>query len=469
MSVKIIWKAIGSTDIGGGRENQDDFFVWENPSAGLMVMGVLDGHGRDVGKVAAVVGREFLLQYCETHQEVLQMNPYDFLVNGIVAAHQAIKEGFIAALTDKEFEIEETPEKYLVKRKKNSKGQWMCVHGGTSCSLVALVGTKLFTGNVGDSTGILCTSHPVLSNGMLKFVGDAGDVSRKASSMSASSTEDTMSNTLVITADHSPESPSEFCRMRSFRQREGDPKQPALLVVYDASQPEKSRCPSVFELDETDQPRVTNRGSYYKNVRREWASLVAAPASAKFQDALAFTRSIGDFHLHIYGVSELPEVHCVDLKPIFENLSASGAYQGASGGSNIVQTSPGKLSPMKTSTSLSPMRLGGRGLSPSRISPMEETVNTEKQVDSSQFPCVAVVLASDGIWDNWEYHDVSNFVMNPANSQGGAGSGVGIDKAAIASQSLIDSNAVHAKRNFGNQADNATGIVLFIQPLQLPL
>lgn len=41
--------------------------------------------------------------------------------------------------------------------------------------------------------------------------------------------------------------------------------------------------------------------SYYKNVRREWASLVAAPPTAKFQDALAFTRSIGDFHLHIYG------------------------------------------------------------------------------------------------------------------------------------------------------------------------
>ncbi|CAN0308433.1 unnamed protein product, partial [Hapterophycus canaliculatus] len=36
---------------------------------------------------------------------------------------------------------------------------------------------------------------------------------------------------------------------------------------------------------------------YYKNVRKEWASLVATPLSARFQDALAFTRSIGDFHL----------------------------------------------------------------------------------------------------------------------------------------------------------------------------
>ena len=41
--------------------------------------------------------------------------------------------------------------------------------------------------------------------------------------------------------------------------------------------------------------------SYYKNVRQEWSSLVAAPSSAKYQDALAFTCSIGDFHLQIYG------------------------------------------------------------------------------------------------------------------------------------------------------------------------
>ena len=75
-----------------------------------------------------------------------------------------------------------------------------------------------------------------------------------------------------------------------------------LQVVYDASQQDKSRCPPVFEVDPSSgAPCLTNRGSYYKNVRREWASLVAAPPSAKFQDALAFTRSIGDFHLHIYG------------------------------------------------------------------------------------------------------------------------------------------------------------------------
>lgn len=41
--------------------------------------------------------------------------------------------------------------------------------------------------------------------------------------------------------------------------------------------------------------------SYYKNVRKEWASLVSTPPYAQFQDALAFTRSLGDLHLHTYG------------------------------------------------------------------------------------------------------------------------------------------------------------------------
>lgn len=42
-------------------------------------------------------------------------------------------------------------------------------------------------------------------------------------------------------------------------------------------------------------------------MRREWASLVSTPRSAHFQDALAFTRSLGDLHLHTYGVTHKPE------------------------------------------------------------------------------------------------------------------------------------------------------------------
>ena len=47
----------------------------------------------------------------------------------------------------------------------------------------------------------------------------------------------------------------------------------------------KSACPPVFALgpDPAAPPAVTNAGKYYKNVRSEWASLVATPPTARFQ------------------------------------------------------------------------------------------------------------------------------------------------------------------------------------------
>ena len=167
------------------------------------------------------------MHFCENNQDLLESNTYDFMVQAVVEAHQAIKMGFVKSLGDKGFEVKETSEGYLVKKKAN-KFQWMCVHGGTSCSLVAIVDTKLFTANVGDSTGILSSSKSILKGSMLQFVGDAGDVERKMSSMEDQGDEP--SSTLVITSDHSPESPVEFNRMRAFRNRDDDPKQPALLV-----------------------------------------------------------------------------------------------------------------------------------------------------------------------------------------------------------------------------------------------
>jgi hypothetical protein len=45
-------------------------------------------------------------------------------------------------------------------------------------------------------------------------------------------------------------------------------------------------CAQVFMLGDGGVPVLTSKGSYYKNVRKEWASLVSTPASARFQDAL---------------------------------------------------------------------------------------------------------------------------------------------------------------------------------------
>lgn len=251
------WKACGETDIGGLRENQDDMFIFERNDLNICVIGVLDGHGRDVGQTASITGRKFLLDYFDKNCENLLNDPYNCLVEGINQAHNAIKASFIQVLQQKGWEVQNTGEDYLVKRK-NSTTPWACVHGGTSCSIIALVNTTLYIANVGDSSGILSTSHPVLHPSMIHHLGDSA-LNHKRNVRSTQPTDEYF-DTLVLTAEHSPESPEEFIRMREFRCREGDPTQPSLLVVYDASTHDKSRCSPVFSLDRNGKPIVTNRG-----------------------------------------------------------------------------------------------------------------------------------------------------------------------------------------------------------------
>ena len=128
---------------------------------------------------------------------------------------------------------------------------------------------------------------------------------------------------------------------------------PALHVVYDSPSHEKQRCPPCFVENTDGEPMLTNKGRYYKNVRREWASLVSTPVYAKYNDALAFTRSIGDFHLHCYGVSASPEVLVYDL--------------------NLHQTE----------------------------------LNFNNKV-------MALLLSSDGVWDNWTYEDCVSYLLDPS-------------------------------------------------------
>lgn len=72
---------------------------------------------------------------------------------------------------------------------------------------------------------------------------------------------------------------------------------------------------------------------------------------------------------------------------------------------------------------------------------------------------LCLVLATDGVWDNWAYEDVNKFVMDPS-CLGAVGAAA--DGAKRVTISFMQRNALYAKRNFGSNADNATGIVLYI-------
>ena len=263
--VPLRWQFGFDTDIGGGRENQDDCFVWSSIKDGICVLCVLDGHGREVGKIAANAAKASLMEYFEINFMQLKESPYLCLVKAHAIAHFAIKATFKSELELQGFEVAESPEGYLLKRKGNQ--QWSCVHGGSACSICALVDGLMYIANVGDSSGTLCCLEPILGKDHLIPVGDAA-VSAGFPAAAAISIAETdachtvpeNTNTIVVTAEHSPESPYEFLRLRDFRPRIDNPKHPSLNIVYDSPAHEKAQCPPVFCLGLNGNPIVTNKG-----------------------------------------------------------------------------------------------------------------------------------------------------------------------------------------------------------------
>ena len=258
------WQVGFDTDVGGGRENQDDCFIWSRVDEGICVLCVLDGHGKEVGKIAANIAKSSLQEYFEANYRELKSSPYNCIVKAHIVAHSAIKNGFKTELVQQGYDVFESPEGYLLKSKKGLQ-QWSCVHGGSTCSICALIDGVLFTANVGDSSGLLCCAKPLLSKSDISIVGDAAvpDSTRKKyfRSITMDDSDDwRKSHCLVVTAEHSPENPYEFLRLRDFRPRVGCVEQPSLNIVYDTPAHEKAKCPSVFNLDETGCPTVTGRG-----------------------------------------------------------------------------------------------------------------------------------------------------------------------------------------------------------------
>ena len=258
------WQIGSDTDIGGGKENQDECFVWASVPDAICVLCVLDGHGRDVGKVAASAAKMSLNKYFEEHHSELKSSPYDCLVRAHEVAHLAIREQFKVELDLQGFDTMEAPEGYLL-RSKRGRGQWCCIHGGTTCSIVAMVDGYLYIANVGDSSGLLCATLPILSKIDLIAEGDAAVSSATRNIYDSciltddSDAEDKLT-TLVVTAEHSPESSYEFLRLRDYRAEMDTPYLPSLNIVYDSPAHEKAKCPPVFSLGVDGLPIVNKRG-----------------------------------------------------------------------------------------------------------------------------------------------------------------------------------------------------------------
>ena len=72
---------------------------------------------------------------------------------------------------------------------------------------------------------------------------------------------------------------------------------------------------------------------------------------------------------------------------------------------------------------------------------------------------IALVMCSDGVWDNWKFDDLSEFVLNHARCAKAVSGQAGTQEA---TNDLMVANLDRGRMNFGNSADNMTALVTYL-------
>ena len=275
------------TDIGGSSKNQDHWFQWQNSEKRMCVFGIADGHGK-YGEEVAQLTTKTILEIID--EELLETDIRGFLHRCFTLPHEKFREicppwGDSTSL------------------------------GGTTLTVVAVVHNKVYVANVGDSPVYLCTKNAVLKRSMIHHEIDFA-VDPQMELLRDDNDEgdnDQFCSTLELIANHSADNLREFDRIRKQHPSKEYPGYPELLFLYDNHVLHKSLDNPIFTVENTDSRPVKNSdGKYYKNVSKEWGTVVVGSLSGY----LAFTRSIGDFYWKQYGVTEQPEIQSFDLNQI---------------------------------------------------------------------------------------------------------------------------------------------------------
>ena len=436
----------GITDPGvPGKQNQDDFFVWDFGDGQNLLLGVLDGHGRELGAMAANVAKRSMLRTLLSNFSRLRTDPEEVMRSAFAQAHADIRTEFQRFYQRAGWHVEEE-HGYLIRRRPDATSS-SCIPGGTTATVMAVLdGRHVVVAHVGDSTALICgagaavQTHDMSSWAPLKSSTtiEGGRVTSQAAGASAPSPSTVadgapstrlrhpvtgprgelsidisvseLNTAMAATAselsdDHSPESAAEFRRIRASHPDPANPLKPHLRFVYDALAPSKSDCKDIFAANRVQGEEVltvSRPGTYFKNVRNEWATLICTPPTATYSDALAFTRSLGDFHLHAYGVSSEPEVRWFDMLNMQDHLGAPITCEGP----------------------------------------------------------LVLSLCSDGVWDNWRFEDVAGFLLHPGRVK----FALTHETAQACCVDLMQATLERARVNFGTSADNMTAVMAYAVP-----
>jgi serine/threonine protein phosphatase PrpC len=424
-----------ATDHGGSTnaENQDISIIIPIVEHNGCLIAIADGHG-STGKFVAEVIKLVMEELIKDKIALLVENAVAFLEFAYDHIHEQIRDRLSEKLTNEGYEST-VDENGVILMRKDIHADFTVLKGGSTFSIVLILEKKMYIANVGDSTGLLCCKHPILKNSLFNYEKDAADPTK---SVYYDPSHDKPSNFIELTCDHSPENITEYLRMRNFKKFEENHNHAEVLCVYDKPGKYKPYCKQIFDISEEGIVTVAPVETapidgkfeyYYKNVREEKATYVC---DRRGEYVISATRALGDFKLGSHGVSNKPEIRSINLDAVFTDLK-------------------GHIDNVSTEET---------------VSTTEETVYTtvvnpttviKKALDPKT---ICVVLASDGLWDNFKYQEVQLFVMD-----NGCLKAI-VDKpmngAQLVVNSLMNRNATRGAKNFKEDRDNATTIVMYI-------
>ena len=322
------------TDIGGcsNHENQDESLILIIDD--MHIFGIFDGHGSKNGKHVAICAKNSMKEYFEHYKFDPEM-------------HQEYFNNLF------EYTDNKLKDLLLIKHTKHlSQPQYE--QGGSTCTILVIKNDKCYYAHVGDSYGLICGKQND------KYIYEE------------------------LGENHSPTNIDEYKRVLKFDK--------PLLFQYDNIN-KSSNKKNIYTIKD-DEISITNKGSYYKNVKDEFATIVSIPNNI---NTLSMTRALGDFIFKYHGLISTPFVMEFTLDSKFETM----------------------------------------------------TINNN---------VLSIVLASDGVWDNWKNEKVAEFVMydNCISEL------TNINGTQRITESFIERNNKFGKSNFGTQLDNAVAIVIYI-------
>lgn len=364
----------GSTDIGGGNENQDKYLIlyFELNGHSIRILIILDGHGQN-GEFVAEIAKIFLEKYFSEKLLLLLENSSECLNIAYALTNNEIRNA-LQEKSIKEYKNVQEVDGYLTSGYNSYSNS--LISGGTTCTIAVIIDNiHMYVSNVGDSDAILFTTSNISS----KVISDVKDDAINFQN-------ENVSNIHIITGNHSAENINEFIRVtKNFREP----------VIFKYDKLPSQDYSDIYEKNvDDDNYHITGKYNYVKNIRKEHATVVSSPEGSPYVTSLAMTRSLGNFYLQKYGVSPIPTIKYVNVSDIFK-----------------------------------------------------------------ESPIFSLLIASDGVWDNWSYETISKFILNEdylskIND---------VDISHEVCNSLIAENDKLGRKHFDTSRDNATAIVVYFK------